>query len=643
MRRAAFQPIVIGGVASALVILIFYLFLNEDFNAKIASVEKNKGNLAGSLARQTEQHVQVVIAALEVAAEMPQVRSTEKYAGLISEETKGIPADADIEKRDVQKAVLSAVPSLESIAFFMPNGDIYSIEPSALQKNLQGVNFAYRDYYIQVTARQSTYVSAAFQSTATYNNTAVIAVPVFASSSGNNDGDDVVVGSSLAGILVGALNLGIVNEQLHKLDLGENEVAVIVDRNWNEIASSDRLAGNTLPRRSFSQLADIVNNESTTAASTAATTTTIDGTQMYITYAPVELGSNRWSVLLIQPYADAFSDVYLHQRTALTVIAIVIGIMSVSGYVLFRSMLGNIRLMDKLGAVNEELKALNHTLKEDKAHLESLSKELLSKNDHLEYMAKELDLKAKQLKEVDAAKEEFAAMITHELKTPLVPIVGYSELLVDGTLGELSPIQKEKIKLMHESAVSLSKLISDLLDIRKLEMGKMKFDMVDTPVLDIVGPAVESFRPLAESKQITLTGTVQEDGKGSDGRCLTLACDPKRLQQVLNNLLSNAIKFVPAKTGKIEVLARKRSDSGFVEFAVKDNGIGIPEEKQPLLFRKFYQVDTSLRREVGGSGLGLAISKGIVEAHGGRIWFESKPGLGSTFYFSIPVTTGGKK
>lgn len=640
MRRAAFQPIVIGGIASALVILIFYLFLNEDFNAKIASVEKNKSNLAGSLARQTEQHVQAAVAALEVAAETPQVRSTEKYAGLISEETKGIPADADVEKRDVQKAVLAAVPSLESIAFFMPNGDIYSIEPSVLQKNLLGINFAYRDYYIQVTSRQSTYVSAAFQSTATYNKTAVIAVPVF-SSSGNNDGNDDV-GGSLAGILVGALNLGVVNEQLHKLDLGENEVAVIVDRNWNEIASSDRLAGNTLPRRSFSQLAGVVNNESATAAPTAMTTT-IDGTQMYITYAPVELGSNRWSVLLIQPYADAFSDVYLHQRTALTVIAIVIGIMSVSGYILFRSMLGNIHLMDKLGAVNEELKALNHALKEDKARLESLSKELLSKNDHLEYMAKELDLKATQLKEVDAAKEEFAAMITHELKTPLVPIVGYSELLVDGTLGELSPIQKEKIKLMHESAVSLSKLISDLLDIRKLEMGKMKFDMVDTPVRDIVGPAVESFRPLAESKQIGLTGTVQEDSKGSDGRRLTLACDPKRLQQVLNNLLSNAIKFVPAKTGRIEVLARKRSDSGFVEFAVKDNGIGIPEEKQPLLFRKFYQVDTSLRREVGGSGLGLAISKGIVEAHGGKIWFESKPGLGSTFYFSIPLITGGKK
>jgi signal transduction histidine kinase len=616
MRRAAFQPIIIGGVASALVILIFYLFLTEDLNAEMESVEKNKSNLANSLARQTEQHVQVTTAALEVAAEMPQMKSTE-YAGLISEVTKGIPIDADIEKRNVQKAVLEAVPDLESIAFFMPNGDIYSVEPSHLQQNLQTVNFAHRDYYIEVTSRQSTYVSAAFQSTATYNYTAVVAVPVF------SDG-------SLVGILVGALNLGIVNEHLRTLDLGENELAVIVDSSWNEIASADRLPTDTMPRRSFSYIHDTVGD------SVMTTTPTVDGTRMYVTYAPVDPGNNRWSVLLIQPYADAFRDVYVHQSEALVVIAIVVAIMGISGYMLFRSMLGSMQLTDRLGVVNEELKTLNQTLKEDKNHLNSFSKDLQLKNDHLEYLTKELDLKATQLKEMDAAKEEFAAMITHELKTPLVPIVGYSELLVDGTLGELTSAQKEKIQLMHNSAVSLSKLISDLLDIRKLEMGKMKFDVIEIPVRDIVEPVVDSFLPLAGAKQVALTCAIEVGDTNPEPM---LACDPKRLQQVLNNLLSNAIKFVPEKTGSIQVSAT--SKLGSVEFAVKDNGIGIPEDKQASLFRKFYQVDTSLRREVGGSGLGLAISKGIVEAHNGKIWFESKPGTGSTFYFSIP--TGDKK
>lgn len=621
MRRAALQPVIIGAIASALVITIFYFFLTEDINTEIASVEKNKGNLAGSLARQAGLHVQTAVAALEVAADMPQIQSTE-YSDLISEENKGIPVAADMEKRNVQKAILSAVPSFESVAFLMPNGDVYSVEPSILQQNLPVVNFAYRDYYTEVTNRQSIYVSAAFQSTATYNYTSVIAVPVF------KDG-------SFVGILVGALNLGVINEQLRVLDLDENELALIVDADWNEIASSDRPAGDTAPRRSFSHLQDIVGDTTISARTDAS------GEDVYVTHAPVDLGSNRWSVLLIQPYSDAFRDVYLHQSEALSIIAITVGIMSVSGYMLFRSMLGNVRLTDRLEDVNEELKGLNQSLKRDKASLESLSSELRSKNQHLEYLAKELDLKATQLKEMDAAKEEFAAMITHELKTPLVPIVGYTELLADGTLGELTPVQKEKVQLMHDSAVSLSRLISDLLDIRKLELGKMKFDVLETPVKDILEPVVDSFKPLAQSKQITLTYAPAQGGNSSN---LVLSCDPRRIQQVLNNLISNSIKFVPEKTGVVEVMARRNADS--IEFAVKDNGIGIPEEKQAGLFRKFYQVDTSLRREVGGSGLGLAISKGIVEAHSGKIWFESNPRTGSTFYFSIPAVnnaTGGSK
>lgn len=616
MRRAALQPLVIGGIASALVIMIFYFFLNEDISSEIASVEKNKSNLAGSLARQIEQQVQTTVVALEVAAETPQMKSTE-YVALISEETKGIPADADIEKRNVQKAVLGAIPGLESIAFFVPNGDVYSVEPSELQRNLPTVNYAYRDYYIEVTNRQSMYVSAAFQSTATNNYTAVIAVPVF------NDG-------SLVGILVGALNLGVINEKLRTLDLGENEIVVIVDGNWNEIASSDRLPTDSTPRRSFSEIRDSLANGVTTM------TASLDDTRMYVAHAPVELGSTRWSVLLIQPHADALGDVYLHQTEALLVIATVIAIMGVTGYILFRSMHGSIQLTDKLGAANEELKALNQALKGEKERLDSFSKQLQLKNDDLEYLTKELNLKTTQLKEMDVAKEEFAAMITHELKTPLVPIVGYSELLVDGTLGQLTDKQKEKIQLMHDSAVSLSRLISDLLDIRKLELGKMKFDMAGTPIKDIVEPVVESFRPLAQAKKVALTCPIAE-GNGNAEPILT--CDPKRVQQVLNNLLSNAIKFVSEKTGSIEVLTA--SKPGLVQFSVRDNGIGIPEEKQSQLFRKFYQVDTSLRREVGGSGLGLAISKGIVEAHNGKIWFESKPGEGSTFYFSIPLDHGG--
>ncbi len=238
----------------------------------------------------------------------------------------------------------------------------------------------------------------------------------------------------------------------------------------------------------------------------------------------------------------------------------------------------------------------------------------------------------KELRKIDKAKDEFSSMITHELKTPLIPIIGYSDLLLDGTLGEVAENQKEKIQIMRQSARRLSQLIQDILDAHKLELGKMRFEMQDVSSGYIIEQCINEFRPLAEAKHIKLIGN-------AGGQDVTLRCDQKRILQVLGNLVNNAIKFVSENTGRIEITAR--SEGEHVIFSVKDNGVGIPKEKQPLLFVKFYQVDTSLNRKSGGTGLGLAICKGIVEAHKGRIWVESEEGRGTTVYFSIPV--GGKE
>jgi hypothetical protein len=129
-----------------------------------------------------------------------------------------------------------------------------------------------------------------------------------------------------------------------------------------------------------------------------------------------------------------------------------------------------------------------------------------------------------------------------------------------------------------------------------------------------------------------MTSKIEHESSDS----LRITCDDKRIRQVLDNLVNNAIKFSPANVGKIEVSVKKEDVRGSMLFAVKDNGTGIPKDKQRNIFKKFYQADTSMTRNAGGTGLGLAISKGIVEAHDGRIWFESEPGLGTTFYFSIP-------
>ncbi|MGI0019834.1 MAG: sensor histidine kinase, partial [Nitrososphaera sp.] len=147
--------------------------------------------------------------------------------------------------------------------------------------------------------------------------------------------------------------------------------------------------------------------------------------------------------------------------------------------------------------------------------------------------------------------------------------------------------------------------------------------------------SVTAFKPAADAKDVRLESVIVE-GEREEG-WLQLNCDPDRIHQVLCNLISNAIKFVPPHDGKIEVSAIPSIQASSIVFSVKDNGIGILPEKQQNLFAKFYQVDTSLTRNVGGTGLGLTIAKGIVEAHGGKLWVESEQTKGSIFHFSIPM------
>lgn len=268
--------------------------------------------------------------------------------------------------------------------------------------------------------------------------------------------------------------------------------------------------------------------------------------------------------------------------------------------------------------------------------VQSRTEELVKKNAELEKAKTELESKTRELhdkteklEKLDVAKEEFAAMITHELKSPLVPIVGYSELLMSGALGPVSDVHREKLKIIHDSANSLTRLIQDTLDVHRLEVGRLAFDMKEVGVEGMVAEAAGGLAPEAKKRNVAVSYSVEPG--------LALTCDRNRLIQVLRNLISNSIKFSLDGGGKVDIAARH--DGGSIIFSVRDNGIGVPKESQQYLFSKFYQVDTSLTRKTNGSGLGLAIAKGIVGAHAGRIWMESEgvKGRGSTFYFSIPA------
>ena len=231
-----------------------------------------------------------------------------------------------------------------------------------------------------------------------------------------------------------------------------------------------------------------------------------------------------------------------------------------------------------------------------------------------------------ELKKHDRQKGEFMSMISHELKTPLVIIKGYTKMLNSNMLGNLNSEQFDAMKGIYESANILEKIIGDILIAQKLDLGKLQFSKEEINVKNFVESQQNDFIPILKEKKIKFKNSCSID--------TTIISDKSRLSQIFSNIITNSIDFVPKKEGVIEIGASEYSDS--VIFYVNDNGIGISDEEQGKIFKRFYQVDTSARRSRTGSGLGLSICKSLVEGLGGEIWVESKPGFGSSFYFKIP-------
>jgi PAS domain S-box-containing protein len=237
-----------------------------------------------------------------------------------------------------------------------------------------------------------------------------------------------------------------------------------------------------------------------------------------------------------------------------------------------------------------------------------------------------------ELAKVDQMKTEFVSMVSHELRTPLTSIKGYLDLVLDGEAGEINEMQREFLGVVQSNTDRLVVLINDLLDISRIESGRLQLSIAVLPINQIIEEVVASLRTQIEEKRLSLELNLPEELARVKG-------DRDRVIQVLTNLLSNAYKFTP-EGGRITVSAR-RTD-GQVQVDVADTGIGISPRDQQKLFTKFFRADSSMTREAGGTGLGLTIAKSIVEMHGGRIWFGSEVGKGSTFSFTLPAVVPSK-
>jgi signal transduction histidine kinase len=230
-------------------------------------------------------------------------------------------------------------------------------------------------------------------------------------------------------------------------------------------------------------------------------------------------------------------------------------------------------------------------------------------------------------KSLDRLKSEFVAVVSHEIRTPLTSVKGAVELLSDERFFENTEQQAKLLTIAHANTERLLVLINSILDFSKLEAAALAMHVERHRLEPVVQQAASNLRTLLDERRIDLS--VEMSAELPD-----VILDPNRVTQVVTNLLSNAIKFSP-EGGKVRISAEPWE--GLVRVAVSDRGEGIAPRDLPKLFKKFSQIDSGPTRKVGGTGLGLVICKGIVEQHGGRIWVDSTPGEGSTFYFTLPV------
>jgi signal transduction histidine kinase len=290
---------------------------------------------------------------------------------------------------------------------------------------------------------------------------------------------------------------------------------------------------------------------------------------------------------------------------------------------------------DEIGKLSSEIEKMRQSIESMKNNLDALveqrTKELEIKNRELFEKEKDLESANEELRMTDRAKEEFISMVSHELKTPIGPAKGYIEMLLRPKIaGELSEKQRKYANTIYRNIQKLEILVSDVLDVYKLDMGKLKLSKSNIEIHNLLGSVQEDLKLLTFDKEINF----MVHNRTNEGT--SVFCDPKRIEQVLANLIKNSIDFVPDKDGKIVVTVQEDPENHLmVQFSIEDNGIGIPAEKIDKLFEKFYQIDTTTTRKHGGTGLGLAICRGIIEAHDGRIWVDKGFVNGTRIIFTL--------
>ncbi len=315
-----------------------------------------------------------------------------------------------------------------------------------------------------------------------------------------------------------------------------------------------------------------------------------------IAYSPIRWRDQKWSIAVFSPESEVEAMIYSVYVKQVLFIGAAIGFI----------LLGSISIIVLLSGWNK-----------------SLELEVAKKTSELKNSNELLQNANIKLTELDKLKSYFLSMVSHELKTPLTAVKTSSEFLLESDPDPNT--KKEILELIIKSIDRLTRMVNDLLDISRIESGRMKYKKEIVDLRYVINTAVESIKKEAQNKGLALKTDIPEN-------LSKIQADKDKLIQVFLNLLSNALKFTN-RNGYVEIKAIEFEKN--IEVHVKDNGVGIPLEELDKIFDKFYQVDNTSTRSYGGSGIGLAITKGIVEEHGGTIRVESKPGNGSDFIVTL--------
>jgi signal transduction histidine kinase/CheY-like chemotaxis protein len=451
-----------------------------------------------------------------------------------------------------------------------------------------------------------------------------------------------------AGVNVAEVSLKPILDAVSGLRVGSSGYAYVVDAQGRVLAHPDMAF--VLQTANFASLAQvraaIDEPVQSTPAAQAAIAQDIRGRPILSAHETV--AAPGWWVFVEQPLEEAFAPLYasVGRTTLLLLLGLTLSI--VTSLILARRMVTPIQALQagasRIGAgaldqrievhTNDELEALAQEFNQMAGRLEEsyadLERKVEVRTRDLAVALEAIEVQSQQLAAASRHKSEFLANMSHELRTPLNAIIGFSQLLVNRRFGELTSDQAEYIADILDSGRHLLALINDILDLSKVEAGRMDLELGQFGLREVLENGMTMVRERAALQRIRLSLDVDPDVETVQG-------DERKVKQVVFNLLSNAVKFTP-EGGHVDVLARRLE--GEVRVAVRDTGVGIAAEDQARIFEEFQQVSGGATSTREGTGLGLALARKFVELHGGRLWVDSEPGMGSTFTFTLPVQAG---